>query len=186
MQELAATGALACVDLGALSSPPSWFASRTLAALFSSDKAPTATLQKNQSWQRIIDSARELLAQNVRLDEHAVPLLELGGEIGRGANCLVMEAAPGAQTGAHVPSRLAIKEFRGVGHQEGDKREVMWEVHVLRQLTGHAHVVRLCDVVELADVAAPFIDTITYYRATVGVGRRGVGHRRQVDRQVAT
>ena len=65
MQELAAQGALGCVDLDELSSPPSWFGSRTVAAVLSGDAPPTRTLPGN-SWLRIVSSARELLAQMVR------------------------------------------------------------------------------------------------------------------------
>ena len=32
----------------------------------------------------------------------------------------------------------------------GGLEAIMWEVHVLRQLRGHDHIVKLCDVVELA------------------------------------
>ena len=180
MQELAQQGLLGCIDLEELSSPPSWFASRTIAALAKTGDAPPRRRMPGQSWAPILDRARELLAQvpepayqkeqnggggpcgpcggspreKKLFDDHAVPLLQLGPTLGRGANCLVVEGEGegGADEGkdAAAPSRLAIKMFNNVGHSQGDTREVMWEVHVLRQLR-HENIVRLCDVVELAD-----------------------------------
>ena len=62
--------------------------------------------------------------------------------------------AEGCLPAAAVPNQLAVKVYRtGHSSDRGDgsaMREVMWEVHVLRQLR-HEHVVRLSDVIEMAD-----------------------------------
>ena len=56
-----------------------------------------------------------------------------------------------------TPQRLAVKVYR-TGHTSDRgagavMRDVMWEVHVLRQVQ-HEHIVRLCDVIELCAAAA--------------------------------
>ena len=94
-----------------------------------------------------------------------LPLLHLGSKIGQGANCEVFEAslaqketrggvsAMGWCDLEGIPTRLAAKLYltghssdRGAG---AVMRDVMWEVHVLRQIT-HGHIVRICDTIELS------------------------------------
>ena len=46
--------------------------------------------------------------------------------------------------------RAGREQERSPSHDDRACLEaVMWEVHVLRQLTGHTSIVKLCDVVEL-------------------------------------
>ena len=104
-----------------------------------------------------------------------LPLLKMGEQIGQGANCQVLAASlgqmetsqamgwpkamerrashSGISTSAGVPRRLAVKIYE-TGHSadRGAKvmREVMWEVHVLRQIQ-HPHITRFCDTIEFTD-----------------------------------
>lgn len=100
--------------------------------------------------------------------KHLLPLLTLGAKLGQGANCEVITAevgrtpqgepsAMGWSSHADVPSRLAVKVYqtlhtsdRGAG---AVMREVMWEVHVLRQIR-HENIVRLFDVRDAAPLNA--------------------------------
>lgn len=97
--------------------------------------------------------------------EQLLPLLTLGPRIGAGAHCEVRQAELGhaldgrpaamgwiqGSYASNVPARLAVKVYK-TGHSSDRTestgsvmREVMWEVHVLRQIR-HEHIVRLCDV----------------------------------------
>ena len=95
------------------------------------------------------------------LEKRTEPLLQLGSTLGEGGFGVVVEAERGQSSasglqpaGEGAASRLAVKMFRvggARGHDERVKLEaVMWEVHVLRALR-HENIVRLLDVVELAD-----------------------------------
>eukprot|EP00966_Prymnesium_polylepis_P091107 2109031-Prymnesium_polylepis.2 len=120
-------------------------------------------------WKHVVNAAIDLLKSNATVRDgvasnELLPLLELGAQIGQGANCQVIEAAVGQHkekpamgwpSRPGVPSRLAVKVYltghsadRGAG---AVMRDVMWEVHVLRKIQ-HENIVKLCDVVEFIDV----------------------------------
>ena len=158
MSALADRGELGVVEAGELSQH--WFESRTLAGVFRPPQPGT-----NASWGHLHQAARELLYSGewrptanmptppVRgeLEKRTEPLLQLGSTLGEGANGVVVEAERGPAAEA-LSSRLAVKMFKAGTEDRGRVEEVMWEVHVLRQLRGCDHIVKLCDVVELADV----------------------------------
>jgi hypothetical protein len=123
------------------------------------------------------------------LERRTEPLLQLGSTLGEGAFGLVVEAEPGprltrpaegciAAGDTRLPSRLAVKMIavgaaarqsagsaggasaRGSSDERSQMEAVMWEVHVLRQLSGHPNIVRLIDTVELADAVYVVMERI--------------------------
>ncbi|KAL3912560.1 MAG: hypothetical protein SGPRY_008299 [Prymnesium sp.] len=128
---------------------------------------------RSKGWMHVVNAAIDLLhSSGVEGDGGTerwppssllLPLLKLGRKIGQGANCEVWEAkvgqsevspAMGWPAAADLPSRLAVKVYH-TGHTSDRgkgavMRDVMWEVHVLRQIR-HENIVRLCDVVEFVD-----------------------------------
>ncbi|KAL1503233.1 hypothetical protein AB1Y20_011289 [Prymnesium parvum] len=156
MSELAACGRLACVEVGELTCH--WFGSKTVIAAVRQmgrrRAAAAAAGAPREGWRHVVTAAIELLSAEAAAAGEApglLPLLSLGEKIGQGANCEVLTATEGGGASA---DRLAVKVYhtghtsdRGVG---AVMREVMWEVHVLRQFE-HAHIVRLCEVVEFID-----------------------------------
>ena len=116
--------------------------------------------EPNTPWQHVVNAAREQLAgvtQSPALvptaaSRELLPRFQLGPMLGKGANCTVVEAEadPDSSENKDAPRGLAVKMFESSGHDQEGLREVMWEVHVLRHLR-HEHIVRLCDVVEVAD-----------------------------------
>lgn len=158
MSELADAGALGVVEVGELECH--WFASCTLAGIFQPNGRSSAV------YAPVHQAARELLYSGEwrptanmpnpplrgELEKKTEPLLQLGSTLGEGANGVVVEAEPGSNAQqAASSSRLAVKMLRAGHAADGtDDRArleaVMWEVHVLRQLHGHPHIVKLCDV----------------------------------------
>ena len=177
MDELVDRGRLGVVECGELDRH--WFESRTLSRIFQPGFVPAGSGSGGASpWAPLYKAARELLYSGewrptanmptppVRgeLERCTAPLLQLGSTLGEGAHGVVVEAEPGSSAAQSATSRLAVKMIRasgggsaaaGRGRHPLAAREgmeaVMWEVHVLRQLHGHENIVRLCDVVELAD-----------------------------------
>ena len=158
--------ATAAAAAAAVASPATVVSKSTVA---SPRGAPTA-------WRHVVAAARELLDSSQlaspkqsptgptgRRNSELLPLLTLGCKLGEGANCEVLSAevgqvddspAMGWPSGKDVPSRLAVKVYH-TGHtsdrgEGATMREVMWEVHVLRQIR-HDHIVRLCDIIEFVD-----------------------------------
>ena len=154
-----------------------WFERRTLSRVFQRGSGEDST---HAAWSHLVHAARELLysypewrptANMPRppnrgdLEKSTEQLLQLGSRLGEGANSVVVEASSTTSSGelpaiggplaaGGMPpssSRLAVKILRVRAQEERVVEAAMREVHVLRQLKGHAHIVQLADVVELAD-----------------------------------
>ena len=182
--EVADRGALGVVEVGD-GAVPLWFESRTLSGIFQ-----PGGVSQNKSFAHLCSAARELLYSGEwrptanmptpplrgELEKRTEPLLSLGSTLGEGANGVVVEAEPGVN---HIQeaasSRLAVKMFRPSADDRKHVEAIMWEVHVLRQLRGHDHIVKLCDVVELADAVVYVVmeriegpDLLDYIRSQPG------------------
>ena len=113
MQEIAANGALGCIEVGELSCH--WFGGQTVAAVFR--PPPTGKKRAPTAWAGVVDAATALLYANspsrpmphsVGLQEHLVPLLQLGHKIGEGSNCEARGPRPPADRPWHVQTRLTL------------------------------------------------------------------------------
>ena len=175
MAELADRGALGVVEVGELDCH--WFASRTLASIFTPGAATAAAAAAaagggGRGFAHVFCAAQELLysgewrptanmperPQRGELERKTEPLLQLGSTLGEGANGVVVEGnSVAADSDSGVPGgRLAVKMFRPKAHlsdveARASMEAVMAEVHAMRQLRGHPNIVQLKDVVELAD-----------------------------------
>jgi len=123
----------------------------------------------------------------------AVPLYELGSTIGEGCSSVVMQAEVGVCVdGSASPNTvrrrggengLAVKVIRKSDQTSealGDiERSVMWEVHVLQQLS-HDHIVRVMDVIEVVDATYIIMQRVDGPELTDYVARQS--HRRLAPR----
>ena len=173
--ELADRGVLGVVEVGELDCH--WFASRTLASIFTPGAATTAAAaaaaagsSSSRGFAHVFHAAQELLysgewrptanmperPQRGELERKTEPLLQLGSTLGEGANGVVVEGMADGEDSGVPGGRLAVKMFRPKAHlsdleARASMEAVMAEVHAMRQLRGHPHIVQLKDVVELAD-----------------------------------
>jgi len=158
MAALADQGQLSVVEVGELTRH--YFTPRTLAGVFQ----PEVQASK---WAALNEAARELLysgewrpTSNMptpplrgELEKRTEPLLRLGPTLGEGGFGEVVEAEPGPKAPVEAgSSRLAVKMFKSKGEDDRARMDaIMWEVFVLKKLNHHPNIVRLIDVVELAD-----------------------------------
>lgn len=119
-------GTLGCVEVGSLNCH--WFATKTLARVFQ----PAADASSPHApWADTVVAARELLysgewratcsmpTQPSRgdIEKRTQPLLRLGVAVGRGANCLVVEAQAGlAAKGGQVRTRAYMEHCGPTSH----------------------------------------------------------------------
>jgi len=167
MQVFASEGQLAYVTVG----DNDWFGEQTVASLPTPDHSSAVSPEwRLRALHMLRITSPHLVALtgylNVNGDEEMVPLYELGSTIGSGCSSVVVQAHRGADRkqqavdGSASPTTmrrrtdhgLAVKVIRkGNTEALGDvERSVMWEVHVLQQLS-HDHIVRVMDVIEVVD-----------------------------------
>jgi len=158
MQMFAAEGRLSYMCADGLD----WFGEQTVASLPTPASYSSAV---QPEWrQRALTMLRITSPHLVALGGYthdlasAVPLYELGDAIGAGCSSVVVSGQHHRPPGSSSPAasrrrgNLAVKVIRkGATEALGDvERSVMWEVHVLQQLS-HDHIVRVMDVIEVVD-----------------------------------
>jgi len=167
MQVFAAEGQLSYVSVGDLD----WFGEQTVASLPTPDHSSAVSPEwRLRALHMLRITSPHLVALtgyiNANGEETTVPLYELGSTIGSGCSSVVIQAQRGSDRrhqpvdGSASPASrrrradhgLAVKVIRkGNTEALGDvERSVMWEVHVLQQLS-HNHIVRVMDVIEVVD-----------------------------------